>query len=716
MEDRRRLATPELTHWVKKIKKKMTSSPPLGELNDAGPGFRPGYVLRLRLSRREREMLEVAAADEGGRDPPLPGAGPPGLAKQVAALLFLRWSFANHALRELLRQLVEIEPDAESSTADEELRRSFAAGLATRLDHFLPFDNRGERMTELLADPENKGLWDTLQGLYRPNAKTLDENRPDRFAVAPHPADEKIWLGLAYKTIKKHHVMRRWPGVHEAAAFAAQQLGVHDTTPEYPYHGTWFSDHLAATAAGKHQRGRPNAYSRRTHPQISAATSDDVEGLVEGFEDLRLSSEYPQYEEEWVETIRASVDAADVWDLWTLPRMLKCESASQELTDSEQNLLRAAVPQGPPDLTKECPLSILDPKEFVEVARYDSPKYKLHHITSETLVAECLINAGFQTTGNWDLVCLEDTQQDNIFPEHIRHFDHHRHAFYITEDVTSRYLVHNYDMLGLTAPCRCYGCECPEQPDESEIDDDFSHNAHCRFHHGGEVVFARRRLDNTPFARNLDRYWIDWNDCMLILGRGKDDDGNLIDGSTAYLLETLPGIKLRAIKDKALDEASGLASACLFLNLKIENRSELDLSRSVLQSIMGTRYHPRFKDFTYLIDESCICWEDDFRSEDDSSYYGSTYLARRMHAGVYNQQGNLIYNSDYVVVKLMAESDQESSDQREDMFCRKLEAFYDFVAGNRIKNTVAFLGFVSVPVDSSGKMLAPGSPSATYNP
>ena len=91
MEDRRRLATPELTHWVKKIKKKMTSSPPLGALNDAGPGFRPGYVLRLRLSRREREMLEVAAADEGGRDPPLPGAGPPRLAEQVAVLLFLRW-------------------------------------------------------------------------------------------------------------------------------------------------------------------------------------------------------------------------------------------------------------------------------------------------------------------------------------------------------------------------------------------------------------------------------------------------------------------------------------------------------------------------------------------------------------------------------------------------------------------------------------------------
>jgi hypothetical protein len=66
-------------------------------------------------------------------------------------------------------------------------------GLETRRDHFLPFDTRNKRVTALLADPDNKGFWDTLPSLYLPNAKTLEENRPDRFAVAPHPADEKIW-------------------------------------------------------------------------------------------------------------------------------------------------------------------------------------------------------------------------------------------------------------------------------------------------------------------------------------------------------------------------------------------------------------------------------------------------------------------------------------------------------------------------------------------
>lgn len=92
MEDRRRLAAPELTQWVKKIKNKMTSLPPMGGWQQAPRAdLRHGYVLRLRLSRHEREMLEVAAADEDGAFSPLPVAGQPRLAKQVAVLLFLRW-------------------------------------------------------------------------------------------------------------------------------------------------------------------------------------------------------------------------------------------------------------------------------------------------------------------------------------------------------------------------------------------------------------------------------------------------------------------------------------------------------------------------------------------------------------------------------------------------------------------------------------------------
>ena len=57
---------------------------------------------------------------------------------------------------------------------------------------------------------------------------------------------------------------------------------------------------------------------------------------------FRRSPDYPEYEEDWVETVYATVDAADVWDVWTLLRMIQCESASRKITASEHNLLRVA--------------------------------------------------------------------------------------------------------------------------------------------------------------------------------------------------------------------------------------------------------------------------------------------------------------------------------------------------------------------------------------
>jgi hypothetical protein len=132
------------------------------------------------------------------------------------------------------------------------------------------------------------------------------------------------------------------PGVHEAAVLAAKVLGNDDTSPEYPYHGTWFSNFLAASAQGKPHRGRPNAYSHWF------AKGEDTEGLTGITEKLRHSAEYPQYEKEWVEMMRSAVDAVDVWDPWTLLRMLSCESTSRwagRTAGLEHEVLRTALYQ-----------------------------------------------------------------------------------------------------------------------------------------------------------------------------------------------------------------------------------------------------------------------------------------------------------------------------------------------------------------------------------
>ncbi|KAH6856032.1 hypothetical protein B0I37DRAFT_389427 [Chaetomium sp. MPI-CAGE-AT-0009] len=746
MEDRRRLATPEMTQWVKKIKKKMTSLPPMGDFQEPRADFRHGYVLRLRLSRHEREMLEVAAADEDPGSSPLPAAGQPGLAKQVAVLLFLRWSFAHHTLREMLHQLGEAETDSDSESTEfgdgtnsetswgwhqaskksEEVKRhqsallkSFAVGLATRLDHALPFDARRERVKELLSDPENVEFWDNYQNCHASMASELDNGSPAKFAVAPIPEDEKIWLNLAYKVIKMHHVMRKWPGVHEAADFAAQALGIRDMSPEYPFQGIWFRGFIAATSQATPHHGRPNAYSHFIRLQNGTGPSD-----IQAFMDLgrfRHSSDYPQYEEEWMETLHAWVDGADVWDVWTFLRMVQCVSTSREITPSEYSLLRTAVYQaGPPNLLKECSPSILRPEEFIDIARYNSPDYQLRPITSKSTITELLEKASLETTGNWDLVALKATKQAKPLPDQLWSLGGHcRHVFYLTDDLTSRYLGNNRDLLGLNIPCKCDGCDCPGHQYKYTAQDDIKgkaklefamdiselshHTAHCKTHHGGDgqIVFARRKLDPALLSKILERYWIDWNDCMLIFGRGDDGRGNLIDGSSLYLLETLPGIKIRDLKRKASDEARGLASACLYLNLKLDHQYERDWGRNMLKSIMGERYRPRFSDFTCLIQrrEAGINWDD--ASIFGCGDYGTTHAVPWSVGRRYDRFGNVSYNkyeTGIAVINIMAQSDDEPRATRDDMFCSRLETFYDYVAGNRFKNVVHFYGFMSVPV------------------
>ncbi|EAQ87544.1 predicted protein [Chaetomium globosum CBS 148.51] len=743
MEDRRRLAAPELTQWVKKIKNKMTSLPPMGDFQDPRADFRHGFVLRLRLSRREREMLEVAAADEDGPPSPLPAAGQPGLAKQVAVLLFLRWSFAHHTLRELLSQLGEAETDsasessefgdgtnsetswgwhpaAKKSAAEKEhqsaLLKSFAVGLATRLDYALPFDARRERVKELLSDPENVEFWDNYQNCHGSMARELDNDNPEKFAVAPIPEDEKIWLGLANKVIKTHHVMCRWPGVHEAAAFAAQALGIRGMGPEYPFIGTWFKRYLTAISQATAHKGRPNIYAY----WICNGTGQFNPQLIRNLGEFRCSADYPEYEEDWVQTVYASVDAADVWDVWTLLRMIQCESASREITASELRLLRAAQYQaGPPDLKKECSPAILDLKEYVDIARYNSPEYQLRPVTSKTTITELLEKAGLDTTGNWDLLALTATKQAKSFSGQLWSLGgHYRHVFYLTDDVTSHYLGNNRDLLGLNIPCKCNGCDCPGYQNKrpgrdtkSKTRVDFwmerielsHHTAHCKSHHGGDgqIVFARRKLDPALLHRILERYWIDWNDCMLIFGRGDDGRGNLIDGKTLYLLETLPGMKLRGLKRKTTDEARGLASACLYLNLKLDHQYEGTEGRNLLKSIMRERYHPRFSDFTCLIQrrDAGINWDD--AAFFSCGRYGSTYGVPWSVGRRYDQFGNVCYNryeTGIALIRIIANSDGESRIARDNMFCNRLESFYDYVAGNRFKNVVHFYGFMSVPV------------------
>ncbi|KAK4237360.1 hypothetical protein C8A03DRAFT_34690 [Achaetomium macrosporum] len=392
------------------------------------------------------------------------------------------------------------------------------------------------------------------------------------------------------------------------------------TPPKYPYNGTWFSDFLAFAAEHLAHRGKPNAYNKwlrgvQTPVDTSTVTTEEDKAL-------RLSAEHGQYEEEWVTSMHALVDAADIWDVWTLVRMLQCIST---------------------------PL-----------------KYDIHlpqvRLADENIIRELLCSVGLQHSSDLELVCLRGTKRTLPFPDHSHDQNHYRHAPYLTEDVNTCYLAANFDFPGLVVSCKCVECSFTGQQgrhvDEAERSGEqkgneisrIHQNDHCQYHRG-EVVFVRWKLENTSFVQNVDRFWMDWNDCMLVVGSGVDDDNKLIDRDTVYLLQTLPGLKARALKALAVDEARGLASACLFFNLKLDNRDILETNRQTLRDIMGPHYLPHICDFTYAIDHGDF----DFSSVEllFRGGYGSTFLVPWKKARWYN---------------------------------------------HRIKNTIQFYGYTSVPV------------------
>lgn len=167
-------------------------------------------------------------------------------------------------------------------------------------------------------------------------------------------------------------------------------------------------------------------------------------------------------------------------------------------------------------MTNPCPLWTQCFRDFTELACYRSPMYQFHDVTDKVIVAELLKSVGLDSTGNWDLVSLDGTQRVWAFPDYFGNLDHYRHVLYLSEGVNKRYFEASCGFPGQTIPCRC-----KEQPRGEDIFDQggfevqgrmgsFSHNKYCQAIHGGEVVFARRKLKDSELVQNLDRFWVDW--------------------------------------------------------------------------------------------------------------------------------------------------------------------------------------------------------------
>lgn len=152
---------------------------------------------------------------------------------------------------------------------------------------------------------------------------------------------------LAFLAIRKHLILRQWPGVHEAAAWVASKSGTGDAGPEYPYYDTWFNTFLSTNSAATDHRGRPVEAVRQF--TVDSELLAVFEGLATTARTAGDSGSDPwvptpevydaappgqslaafheeEYEAEWVATKRGMVDVSDTWDVWILVRMLQCQA------------------------------------------------------------------------------------------------------------------------------------------------------------------------------------------------------------------------------------------------------------------------------------------------------------------------------------------------------------------------------------------------------
>lgn len=214
-----RLSTPRIQSFISAVHARAM------EFGTFFPLPLPRYIVFVRLSQYERFLLEegkfpwgylgggyqreLAKAEAADSEPGSP-------LERVAVALFLRWSWADTVLREVLAILFEAQDEQERLTRAshpvKEYLTKFMRAASTRVDDILPFDNRSARVEALVNDPINGDFVRSLEQGVCP-----DRLHPLEVVVAPHPDDLHIWRLLAYVVQQWDSVMCRWRGVHYAA-------------------------------------------------------------------------------------------------------------------------------------------------------------------------------------------------------------------------------------------------------------------------------------------------------------------------------------------------------------------------------------------------------------------------------------------------------------------------------------------------------------------
>ncbi|KAK3949087.1 hypothetical protein QBC32DRAFT_373057 [Pseudoneurospora amorphoporcata] len=581
-----RLTTPKITSLVQNVHHEISCLDSFSEIRQ-----RFTHTVFVRLSDLDRYLVEAVLLTPS----PIIDLSKDNEQEidEISRLLFLRWSWADAVLRHVLARLL---PRADHDhpgcvVADAGDADVLAEELSVRHGGRFPGDTRQERVEKLIGDELNEDFFLRM----RQNPCKLSQEL-DNLAVAPHPDDIPIWRLMARQVADRYRPCLRWPRVHFAAAKAGSYEDGQRDLFEYPFYEEWWNEALStvpsetsetcseASSAELPRNGRIEL-ERDLRAVFDASDVWDVWSLCR----MRLCEEalWGVDQEPGTERDFARLESMEMFNKYWIRKTQKVPAPARNVWDSDNEYLQRRHTPGSLEVSTLVPsfgkqaffglsclpfrpvppwpttsyqhddlltsylalrwyAPIAEPKEWFFFGSYGN--YDFRNITDPNLVSGLLENAELDPQSQtWDLVCMSESNRDQ--KDRVSNIIHIMHTIYVADD------MQGYCYLGLKLPGLIHPCDCQRVIQDGQfLEEAFKREKrknldHYRLqpehytwdHRGGNLVFNRRKLEDTEF-------YLQQNDCFLIRGLGYDDELDLIDPDTIYVLETLPGIKYRQLK------------------------------------------------------------------------------------------------------------------------------------------------------------------------
>ena len=166
--------------------------------------------IHLRLTPHEKAQIEGCCAEKEGAEQ-LP-KNPDIEIEEITSAVFKRWEWAA-AVSKAVIDAVHAGDEAGADSVDADIMNSFTDKLSVRTADILPAIVRGSRVKVLVDDEANQEFFTTFR-----DGAARGEMR-------------KMLPNLVCQHCPNSHVIRMWPGIHEAATIARRW------TEDYPYFG-----------------------------------------------------------------------------------------------------------------------------------------------------------------------------------------------------------------------------------------------------------------------------------------------------------------------------------------------------------------------------------------------------------------------------------------------------------------------------------------------